>query len=502
MSKTLAKPLTRRTIAIAGGSIFALAAKPMLAHDATPDATTTTTAATPDASPVPASVPAPTTAEVLPAYRELADSIRSQGQAVVNALLNGDSTPLEKALSATARASLSATDLAGAVAGLQANQLRFSFGEVGAHWFGTVDTGIIAGFFQQNGVRDTFSLTPRDGGASPAASPAVEATPSVEALPFPTGIWTGSLDTLKLPFEIAFSGSETEPSATITITDQGITGVTLGDVSFQQDAPFGALSLERAIPLAPANHIYSQVRAWGGAQIRLDLTLADDEITSITLQPTIILPEDPAAGYTSSVTYQLPWEQGAWWVFWGGDTEFQNYHTIAPGQRHAYDIVIWKDGSTFDGDGATADQYWIWGQPLLAPAAGTVVEALNDQPDQVPGATLAETDPAAFKTLHPAGNHIVLQTSEQEFVYLAHMQHGSVRVQKGDILRAGDPVGLVGNSGNTSEPHLHIHVQNVADFYDPKAVGLPLVFSDLTVDGKSSPGGELLQGSFVEPKTA
>jgi murein DD-endopeptidase MepM/ murein hydrolase activator NlpD len=79
------------------------------------------------------------------------------------------------------------------------------------------------------------------------------------------------------------------------------------------------------------------------------------------------------------------------------------------------------------------------------------------------------------------------------------MQRGSVRVQKGDVLKPGDPIGLVGNSGNTSEPHLHIHVQNVADFSDPKAVSLPLVFSGLTVDGKPASGGELLQGTFAEP---
>ncbi|MGN6033164.1 MAG: M23 family metallopeptidase [Thermomicrobiales bacterium] len=505
-TKALAAPVSRRTIALAGSSLLALAAMPTLAHeghgDATPEASPEV--ATPSASPVANPVPAPTTAEVLPAYQDLADQIRTTGQAVLDPLLSGDSAPFAAAWSPEAARTLPASEVGSIVAQLQANQVRFSFAEVGAHWSGTVGDGAIAGFFQQAGTRDTFTLTPK--GAAPASSPAAvaspvtsEATPAIAARPYPAGIWSGSLDTLKLPFEIAFSGDESHPAATITIAEQGIIEAPLGDVAFLPEAPFGAVAFDRAIPLSPAFHTYGQVRDWAGAEAQIDLTLGGDTVTSIQIQPTIILPEDPAAGYVSEVTYRLPWQAGAWFTFWGGDTEYQNYHAIAPGQRHALDIVVWKDGSTFAGDGASADHYWIWGQPLVSPAAGTVVETLNDQPDQVPGPSLSETDPDAFKTLHPAGNHIVLQTAEREFVYMAHMQHGSVRVRKGDVLKAGDPVGLVGNSGNTSEPHLHLHIQNVADFYDPQAVGLPVVFTGLTIDGKPTSSGSLQQGTFAEP---
>ena len=70
--------------------------------------------------------------------------------------------------------------------------------------------------------------------------------------------------------------------------------------------------------------------------------------------------------------------------------------------------------------------------------------------------------------------------------YLAHMQRNSVRVAVGDVVKPGDVLGLVGNSGNTSEPHLHIHVQNVADFFDPNAVGLPLEFENYLANGNRS----------------
>jgi len=489
------RSISRRTVAAAtaGGALLALSAAPATAG---PDRATPA-AATPEASPQAATVPAPTTAEVLPAYQDLSDAIRSRGQSLIDPLLAGNGEPARAALSDELRKTLSGVDLAAVVAGLQANQIRFSFSEVHAHWAGTVGPGTISGFFQQAGVRDTFTLTPKGSGATPSASQAMAASPVPE--PYPAGVWSGTLDALKLPFEISFSGDAASPAATITIAEQGITGVPLDDVAFLPEAPFGAVTYERAIPLAPATHLYGQVREWAGGQVQIDLSLSGDAIAAIQFQPAIVLPEDPAAGFVSDLTYRLPWERGAWFVFWGGDTEVQNYHAVAPSQRHAYDILVWKDGATFAGDGSQNDHYWIWGQPLVAPIAGTVVEALNDQPDQVPGQPLSETDPGAFTTLHPAGNHIILQASDKEFVVIAHMQRGSVRVQKGDVLKPGDPIGLVGNSGNTSEPHLHIHVQNVADFSDPKAVSLPLVFSGLTVDGKPASGGELLQGTFAEP---
>ncbi|MGC4191038.1 MAG: M23 family metallopeptidase [Thermomicrobiales bacterium] len=501
MPKPLTQPVSRRTVALASGSMLALAAMPTHANTSsdqgTPDAASPE--ATPNASPIAATTPAPPTADVLPAYRDLAEAIQQRGRDVVDSLLTGEIASLDAALSPEMARAIPAAQIASGVAQLQANQIRFAFTEVGAYWFGTVNEGGIAGFFQQQGVRDTFTLAPKHGAASPAASPEAAATPASTPQPYPEGAWTGVLDTLKLAFEVTFSGGEAAPAATLTIEAQGIVGAPLADVAFLPDAPFGELVRERAMPLAPTTHLYGQVRGWAGVEVQIDATFDGDAVTSLQIQPAIILPEDPAAGYTSSVTYRLPWREGAWFTFWGGDTEFENYHAVSPGQRHAYDIVVWKDGATFDGDGSQVDHYWIWGQPLTAPAAGTVVEILNDQPDQKPGLPLAQTNPDAFKTLHPAGNHIVLQTVEREFAFIAHMQRGSVRMQQGDILEAGDIVGLVGNSGNTSEPHLHIHIQNVAGFSDPKAAGLPLIFSGLTVDGEPSTGKELVQGSFVEP---
>ena len=85
----------------------------------------------------------------------------------------------------------------------------------------------------------------------------------------------------------------------------------------------------------------------------------------------------------------------------------------------------------------------------------------NTSPDLTP----PHSDPA-----HPVGNHVALACDGHDaIVYLAHMQEGSVLVQTGDEVQTGQPLGKVGNSGNTSEPHLHIHAE-----LDGK--GVPLTF--------------------------
>src|SRR5690606_33232648 len=97
----------------------------------------------------------------------------------------------------------------------------------------------------------------------------------------------------------------------------------------------------------------------------------------------------------------------------------------------------------------------------------TVLDGLDDIAPQQPG------NPGD----HAAGNHIVIET-DGGFVFLAHCQNGSILVEEGQSVVAGDVVAAVGNSGNTSEPHVHIHAQDVADLYDPLAVGIEILFED------------------------
>jgi murein DD-endopeptidase MepM/ murein hydrolase activator NlpD len=199
------------------------------------------------------------------------------------------------------------------------------------------------------------------------------------------------------------------------------------------------------------------------------------------------LPPDPKAGYRTQTRLRFPLE-GEWFVFWGGDTERTNYHVVAPAQRHAYDLVVWRDGGTHRGAGAANDDYWAWGQRIVAPAAGEVVAAVDGVADSQPlTGGVNETD--------PAGNHVLIDVGHGEYVLLAHFQKGSVAVKAGDRVEAGQLLGLTGSSGNSSEPHLHVHLQDSP--VPLEGVGLPLAFSDLTVDGDAVARAELVQGQFV-----
>lgn len=140
----------------------------------------------------------------------------------------------------------------------------------------------------------------------------------------------------------------------------------------------------------------------------------------------------------------------------GSESRFRDWR----GQSYGVDLVQ-IDGLGLRAKGlqpADPRAYRIYGARVLAPCAGRVVLAVDGLPDmQVP-----EMDRA-----HMAGNHVLLRC-EQADVLLGHLSPGSVRVRVGEAVAAGVWLGSVGNSGNTGEPHLHVHAQR------PGSVGAPL----------------------------
>jgi len=212
----------------------------------------------------------------------------------------------------------------------------------------------------------------------------------------------------------------------------------------------------------------------------------DGKISGLLLKLGQMLPDDPEAGYQAKGIYLLPFD-GIWWVLWGGNTVKQNYHVVAADQRHAYDILIRKQGSTHLGDGRHLTDYYAFGQPLYSPTSATVVEAVDGVEDNVPG---------EMNAAQPCGNHVVLNCGNGEYLVMAHFKNHSLRVHTGDHVSTGQRVGECGDSGNSSEPHLHIHLQNGPILF--RAAGLPLAFSSLIVDGKAVDRTELVRGEEVQ----
>jgi hypothetical protein len=145
----------------------------------------------------------------------------------------------------------------------------------------------------------------------------------------------------------------------------------------------------------------------------------------------------------------FPLDGGRFVVAQGGGIGILNHHSSHRAQRYAVDITA-VGASGFRASGLLPQdpaRYAIFGKPVISPCEGTVVAAVDGLPDLPP--------PRADRG-NPAGNHVVL-ACDGLLVELAHLREGSVAVETGKPIRIGDAIGQVGNSGNSTEPHLHIH---------------------------------------------
>jgi len=189
----------------------------------------------------------------------------------------------------------------------------------------------------------------------------------------------------------------------------------------------------------------------------LDLRLALDDnnrISGLMIRPA---GEDLAPPGRTTTPMRLPFK-GTWTVVWGGPTKEQNAHHDVPNQRRALDIVITgMDGKSYTGDGKQNEDYLCYGREVLAPAPGTVVMAIDGVPDNAPG---------SMNSFMATGNCVMIRQAPNEYSVIAHLQPRTLKVKVGDKVKAGQLLGLCGNSGNSSEPHLHFHAQDAEVFQD------------------------------------
>ncbi len=160
--------------------------------------------------------------------------------------------------------------------------------------------------------------------------------------------------------------------------------------------------------------------------------------------------------------------EGEWLVLQGGQSPLQSHHLSAYNQRFALDLVRLENNRIFADVTGNADVH-SWEQPLQSPADGTVVVARDEMEDAEGANFVTELGDAA-------GNVIVIELDSGHFVVLAHLRHGTLRVREGDRVRKGDRIALVGNSGNTTMPHLHLQVQTHLDIWDPDNRSVPFGF--------------------------
>lgn len=238
------------------------------------------------------------------------------------------------------------------------------------------------------------------------------------------------------------------------------------------------------------NHYYRVSRFAGlpGRTVTTQWAWRDDgTVTLVGVSPTPRPAETGNEDHSTTSDLRLPFD-GSRYVAWGGRPPRRNYHARAQDQRFAYDFLELEDGSSHVGEGGENADYHCFGSPVRAPAAGRVARAADSVPDNTPGEMNRE---AIF------GNHVVLDHGNGEYSVLAHLRHGSVAVEAGDRVRRGDVLGECGNSGRSSEPHLHYHLQDSP--VPGEGTGLPALFRDYRADGQEVDSGEPTRGQVVRP---
>jgi murein DD-endopeptidase MepM/ murein hydrolase activator NlpD len=176
----------------------------------------------------------------------------------------------------------------------------------------------------------------------------------------------------------------------------------------------------------------------------------------------------------NSTKLKLPFK-GEWTVVWGGDTKELNYHVESEAQKNAFDIVITDTkGNSYKTDGKTNEDYYAFGKELIAPCDGEIILVVDGVKDNKPG----ELNP-----IYIPGNTVIIKTAKNEYLFFAHFKQNSIKVKQGQKIKQGQLLGLCGNSGNSSEAHLHFHIQNVENMVS--ATGVKCYFDNLIVNGQT-----------------
>jgi len=195
---------------------------------------------------------------------------------------------------------------------------------------------------------------------------------------------------------------------------------------------------------------------------------------------------------TTGFSGRLPFD-GIWYV--AAEHGFLDAHKRFLAESFAYDFLqIGANSKIFAREGKSNADYYAYGKKVLAAKAGTAVVARGDIAENTPGETTNVNT--------PGGNVVVIDHGNNQYGYYAHLKPFSIAVRRGAKVREGEVLGEVGNSGDSSEPHLHFHVMNGPDA--TQADGIPVVFENWKAQSQGRvpvvrPQGVLPRGEFVQP---
>jgi Peptidase family M23 len=191
--------------------------------------------------------------------------------------------------------------------------------------------------------------------------------------------------------------------------------------------------------------------------------------------------------------------RGRWLAYNSPADRVPSHHLHAYGQTYAIDLVHvpqdrQRPGFAWWPPARRPRDFPAFGQPILAPADGVVVRSHDRERDHwsrtsVPAVLYLLLEGTVRELTGPGrilGNHVVLDIGGGVYAVLAHLRHGSVRVRRGQRVTLGQQVAECGNSGNSTEPHLHFQVQDHPSVL--LAAGLPVRFDRFQVGGSEVAG--------------
>ena len=183
--------------------------------------------------------------------------------------------------------------------------------------------------------------------------------------------------------------------------------------------------------------------------------------------------------YTLKSEYILPFN-GKWTVVNGGVNKSLSHSWGILSQRYAYDFIIVDDkGKSFSGNARSVNSYYCYGMDIISPADGVVVNLYDKCKDSYVDGKNAYCDSSRIE-----GNSITIKHNGSEYSVIAHIMRGSFKVKVGDIVRQGEFIAKCGNTGNSSEPHIHFQLQAGKSFF--LSAGLPIAFTDVVAQDKEN----------------
>jgi len=154
-------------------------------------------------------------------------------------------------------------------------------------------------------------------------------------------------------------------------------------------------------------------------------------------------------------------------------------------ETFSVDYIRIVDGRFYAGDGTQNSDWFGYGAPIRNAAGGRVVSVADDRPE-VPPFTATADNPTVTKPSQFGGNGVVVKIRRGVFAHYYHLQPGSVRVEVGQRVRTGQKLGLFGNSGNTTGPHLHF---GLTDGPNPlTSSSVPFEIDRFRFEGTAGPG--------------